>query len=90
MCGLKFVEADTDASAIFDTGCVLVMGGRRMTVVTVRSINVLRKCICFQRGGEFVVTKRGFVVAAEAVIVVVVVVETWRLGPLEKGFPSKC
>ncbi len=36
-------------------------------------------------GGEFVVTKCGFVVAAE----VVVVVETWRLGPLEKGFPSK-
>ncbi len=24
-----------------------------------------------------------------AVEVVVVVVETWRLGPLEKGFPSK-
>ncbi len=23
------------------------------------------------------------------VVVVVVVVETWRLGPLEKGFPSK-
>ncbi len=36
-------------------------------------------------GGEFVVTKCGFVVAAE----VVVGVETWRLGPSAKGFPSK-
>ncbi len=26
---------------------------------------------------------------ADGVVVVVVVVETWRLGPLEKGFPSK-
>ncbi len=25
----------------------------------------------------------------KADVVVVVVVETWRLGPLEKGFPSK-
>ncbi len=25
----------------------------------------------------------------DGVVVVVVVVETWRLGPLEKGFPSK-
>ncbi len=30
-------------------------------------------------------TARGNVAA----VVVVVVVETWRLGPLEKGFPSK-
>ncbi len=26
---------------------------------------------------------------AAVVVVVVVVVETWHLGPLEKGFPSK-
>ncbi len=35
-----------------------------------------------------VVGERG-VLVVKAVVVVVVVVETWRLGPLEKGFPSK-